>query len=125
MAMAELISEKEHAALKGTLQQWWRVGPLRLTLEITDEVDPRFKRFDEPQCFIPYNRRIDGGTEEDGTEYDSPETKYQKFSTLCKEHNIPFVVEQTDWHQNHFYIPAANKMQFLEALEQRLANSRD
>jgi hypothetical protein len=113
--MPELIRENHDTIVKGTLQQWWRVGPLQLTLEIRNEVD-RFKRFDEEQCWIPYNRVLDGGGS-----YDRPEDDYPKFSALCRKHDIPFVIEHTDWSQTHFYIPSAHKMRFMEALEATIA----
>ena len=114
--MPELIREKQHALLKGTLQQWWRAGPLQLTLEIKTQTDPRFKHFDEEECWVAYNRVVDRGGE-----YDNPDSHFPKFSALCRHHDIPFVVEHTDWGQHHFYIPSAHKMRFMESLEEKVA----
>jgi hypothetical protein len=114
--MPDLIREHQDTILKGTTQQWWRVGPLQLTLEVKSEINPHFKRFDEPECFIPYNRIV-----ERGGEYDNPDENFPKFTVLCEEHGIPFLIEHTDWSQHHFYIPASCKMQVLEALEAKVA----
>lgn len=110
--MPELIREVAHPVLKGTLQQWWRVGPLKLTLEIAYEIDRRYKHFDEEECWVAYNRIVDRGGEYDDSDLGNP-----KFAALCKALNIPHIVEDNKLGQLLFYIPSADKMRFMEALE--------
>jgi hypothetical protein len=109
--MITLVREKQDTVIKGCLQQWWHVGPLKLTVEITN--NPEFNNFITGNCLIAYNGYVDRRGE-----YDSLNEDYPKFQRASKAANIPFHIDRTTWeHQHHFYIEPHRLMDFMQALE--------
>jgi hypothetical protein len=112
--MIELLDQNDHPVLKDCVQQWWRVGPLKLTLEIKN--NPKFRHFEEEECWIAYC-----SYREPSREYESEDTGYRNLIAVCDAHAIPYVIADNTVGQMHFYIPSAHKMTFLEGLEAHVA----
>jgi hypothetical protein len=114
--MIELVEEHKHPVVKGTLQQWWHVGQLQLTVEISN--DRKFNHFgdDVEECWIAYI-----SYREPKREYDSEDTDYRNLVAVCDAQAIPYVIADNGVGQMLFYIPSAHKMAFLEGLAAHVA----
>jgi hypothetical protein len=102
----ELLDQKEHPVVKGSIQQWWRAGPLSLTLS-----SDKHGRWN-----ILYNKFT-----ETRKEYTSEDDDYAPFRLICAENDIPFEIIDNGAGQMHFLVPSSHKMAFLEALEVHVA----
>ncbi len=116
MQMIAMTGEEPNGFLKNVVHQYWDVGPLSVTLQISN--DPKYNYFggDVEQGWISSCRY-----REPSRQYEGEETGYRYFINVCDAHNIPYKIADNSVGQMHFYIPSEHKMAFLDGLEAHVA----
>jgi hypothetical protein len=113
-AMPTLVRQQQDTVLKNHLLEWWHVGPLQMSMDISN--NPIFRHFDEEECHIGYFNY-----QETKKEYTSEDDNYAGITPVCERLNIPYVIADNGAGQMLFYIPSRCKMDFLNGLEAFMA----
>ena len=101
METIELLRENLETFPKGGVDQWWRVGPLTLTL--SNDVRGGW--------YILYSHITQGRIE-----YTSEDDDYAPFRAVCAAADIPYLVEDNGVLQMLFSLPDAHVQRFFVGL---------
>jgi hypothetical protein len=104
------VDEKQHVFLKGTIQQWWHVGPLNVSLEYR----PGGK------CTLMYHYYRDNR----GVWY-SDEPEFREFKLICEAIGLEYHI-QNNGAGTDFFTFSSDKIEiFLNALDKQFEKEQN